>query len=147
MKNEPRWGFPGPVVEPLCSHSMWCRLNPCSGNCHVPRAAPPRRSPKRSEPSVECCPLFGSLGYKGHHGKIAPTDGTYIFLVKDKKCSQVSTLSDHGLQHARPPCPSPTPGVYPNSCPLSRCAILSSHPLSSPSLPALNLSQHQCLFQ
>ena len=24
------------------------------------------------------------------------------------------------LQHTRPPCPSPTPGVYPNSCPLSR---------------------------
>ena len=26
----------------------------------------------------------------------------------------------HGLQHARPPCPSPTPRVYSNSCPLSR---------------------------
>ena len=26
----------------------------------------------------------------------------------------------HGLQHPRPPCPSPTPGVYSNSCPLSR---------------------------
>ena len=25
----------------------------------------------------------------------------------------------HGLQHIRLPCPSPTPGVYPNSCPLS----------------------------
>ena len=25
----------------------------------------------------------------------------------------------HGLQHAWPPCPSPTPGVYSNSCPLS----------------------------
>ena len=25
----------------------------------------------------------------------------------------------HGLQHTRPPCPSPTPRVYPNSCPLS----------------------------
>ena len=25
----------------------------------------------------------------------------------------------HELQHARPPCPSPTPGVYSNSCPLS----------------------------
>jgi len=25
-----------------------------------------------------------------------------------------------GLQHARPPCPSPTPGVYSNSCPLSQ---------------------------
>ena len=30
------------------------------------------------------------------------------------------TLQPHGLQHARPPCPSPTPGVYSNSCPLSR---------------------------
>ena len=29
------------------------------------------------------------------------------------------TLQPHGLMHARPPCPSPTPGVYPNSCPLS----------------------------
>ena len=26
----------------------------------------------------------------------------------------------HGLQHARPPCPSPTPGAYSNSCPLSQ---------------------------
>ena len=30
------------------------------------------------------------------------------------------TLRAHGLQHVRPPCPSPTPGVYPNSCPLRR---------------------------
>ena len=29
------------------------------------------------------------------------------------------SLWPHGLQHARPPCPSPTPGVYSNSCPLS----------------------------
>ena len=26
----------------------------------------------------------------------------------------------HGLQHAKPPCPSPTPRVYSNSCPLSQ---------------------------
>ena len=26
----------------------------------------------------------------------------------------------YGLQHARLPCPSPTPGIYSNSCPLSR---------------------------
>ena len=31
-----------------------------------------------------------------------------------------NSLWPHGLQHARPPCPSPTPGVYPNSRPLSR---------------------------
>ena len=30
------------------------------------------------------------------------------------------SLQTHGLQHARPPCPSPTPGVYLNLCPLSR---------------------------
>ena len=30
------------------------------------------------------------------------------------------SLQPHELQHARPPCPSPTQGVYSNSCPLSR---------------------------
>ena len=31
-----------------------------------------------------------------------------------------NSLWPHGLQHSRPPCPSPTPRVYSNSCPLSR---------------------------
>ena len=31
-----------------------------------------------------------------------------------------NSLWPHGLQHARLPCPSPTPAVYPNSCPLSQ---------------------------
>ena len=30
-----------------------------------------------------------------------------------------NSLQPHGLQHTRPPCPSPTPIVYSNSCPLS----------------------------
>ena len=30
------------------------------------------------------------------------------------------SLQHHGLQHARPSCPSPTPGVHSNSCSLSR---------------------------
>ena len=30
------------------------------------------------------------------------------------------SLKPHEPQHTRPPCPSPTPGVYPNSCPLSQ---------------------------
>ena len=34
--------------------------------------------------------------------------------------SRSDCLWPHGLQHARPPCPSPTPGVYSNSCPSSR---------------------------
>ena len=42
------------------------------------------------------------------------------------------SLRPHGLQHTRPPCPSPTPGVYSNSCPLSQWChptISSCHPL------------------
>ena len=36
-------------------------------------------------------------------------------------CSVVSnSLRPHGLQHSRPPCPSPTPGAYSNSCLLSQ---------------------------
>ena len=31
-----------------------------------------------------------------------------------------NSLQPHGLQHARPPSPSPTPGVHPNSCPWSQ---------------------------
>ena len=31
-----------------------------------------------------------------------------------------NSLQPHGLQHPRPPCSSPTPGVYSNSCPLSQ---------------------------
>ena len=62
--------------------------------------------------------------------------------------SAISTsLWPHGLQHARPPCPSPTPGAYSDSFPLSWWC----HPTISssviPSPPAFNLSQHQDLFK
>ena len=40
------------------------------------------------------------------------------------------TLQPHRLQHTRLPCPSPTPGVYANSCPSSR----SCHPTISSSV-------------
>ena len=67
-------------------------------------------------------------------------------------CSHVSqfshsvvsdSLQPHGLQHNRPPCPSRTPGVYPNSCPLSCwCQPTIPHLLSSPFPAAFNLSKH-----
>ena len=60
-------------------------------------------------------------------------------VVKKKHASYPSVQFSHSvvfdslwppeLQHARPPCPSPTPGVHPNLCPLSRwchLTILSS---------------------
>ena len=51
------------------------------------------------------------------------------------------------LQHARPPCPSSTSRVHPNSCPLSQWCHPTISSLSSPSPPALNLSQHPGLFK
>ena len=73
-------------------------------------------------------------------------------------CSSVqfshSVMSDslrpHGLQHARPPCPSPTPRAYSNSCPSCRwchptisSSVLpfSSHLQSSPASGAFPTSQ------
>ena len=48
----------------------------------------------------------------------------YVHLVIQSVQFSRSVMSDslwpHELQHARPPCPSPTPEVYLNSCPLSR---------------------------
>ena len=46
-------------------------------------------------------------------------------------CAVVSdSLQPHGLRHTRPPCPSPTPGAYSNSCPLTRWC----HPIISSSV-------------
>ena len=57
------------------------------------------------------------------------------------------SLWPHGLQHARPPCPSPSPGVYSDSCPLSRWC----HPtISSYVVPFSSCPQSfpaSCLFK
>ena len=57
------------------------------------------------------------------------------------------SLRHHGLQHTRLPCPSPTPRVCSDSCPLSWWCHLTSHPLPPSSSLARNLPQHQGLFQ
>ena len=59
-------------------------------------------------------------------------------------------LRPHELQHARPPCPSPTPGVHPNSCPSSQwchpaisssVVPFSSYPQSLPASESFPMSQ------
>ena len=75
--------------------------------------------------------------------------GSHSFLFSSVQFSH-SVMSDylwpHGLQHSRPPCPSPTPGVHSNHVHQVSDAIQPSHPLSSPSPPAFNLSQNQGRF-
>ena len=74
-----------------------------------------------------------------------------IFPNVQFSCSVMSdSLQPHESQHARPPCPSPTPGVHPNPCPLSRWChptILSSdvpfssYPQSFPASGSFQMSQ------
>ena len=63
---------------------------------------------------------------------------------------RVRFYATHGLQHARPPCLSQTPGVYSNSCPLSPwchptissfVVPFSSHLQSFPALGSFQMSQ------
>ena len=70
---------------------------------------------------------------------------TMEYSVQFSRSIVSDSLQLHESQHARPRCPSPTPGVH--SVHLVDDAIQPSHPLSSPSPPAPNPSQHQSLFQ
>ena len=77
-----------------------------------------------------------------------------LIVIVDWICDWLfnhSVVSDslwpYGLQHARPPCPSPTPGVAQTHVHWVSDVIQPSHLLSSPSSPVFNLSQHQGLFQ
>ena len=69
--------------------------------------------------------------------------GYIIFIISCSVDQPCPTLQPHGLQHARLPCPSPSPRTCSNPCPLSQ----QHHPSISPSVMASpsssNLFQHQ----
>ena len=80
--------------------------------------------------------------------------GFWLGQMDSSVQSSHSVMSDslrpHGLQHARPPCPSPTPRVYSNSCPLSwwchptissSVVPFSSHLQSFPASGSFQMSQ------
>ena len=66
-----------------------------------------------------CFPVVGPYS----HYKLLKTAFAVSYQFSSVQFSH-SVVSDsllpHGPQHTRPPCPSPTPRVYPNSCPLSQ---------------------------
>ena len=70
-----------------------------------------------------------------------------ISSVQFSRTVVCNSLRPHGLQHARLPCPSPTLGACSNSRPSSQWCHPTISSLSSPSPPALNLSQHPGLFK
>ena len=75
--------------------------------------------------------------------------GIYIYTISSiQLLSYVfDSLRPHGLQHARPPCHHQLLELAQTHVHRVSDAIQPSHPLSSPSPCAFNLSQHQGLFQ
>ena len=57
-------------------------------------------------------------------------DSIQFNSVQFSRSFMSDSLQPHGLQHTRPPCPSPTPGAYSDSCPLHQCC----HPIISSSV-------------
>ena len=68
--------------------------------------------------------------------------------IQFSRSDKSDSLQPQGLQHARLPCPSPTPGAYSNSCPsvmptnhLILCRPFSSHLQSFPASESFPMSQ------
>ena len=135
----PAWGSPV-QPPPLLQNEQ-----PTQASCPSRDPYPDWNRTARPHTQDEHCvaDIWGIMGkrcFRKHH-----------YYVKKREvqfsCSVASnSLPPHGLQHARPPWPSPTPGAYSNSC-------LSSwwcHPTISSSVVPFscpNPSQHQGLFQ
>ena len=129
----PAWGSQGDSHSTLCQSKLQCsglfRADlqgpfPCSLRrlCISAQSQPAcRESPERG--------LWNGISYWKQWGVCL------IFLRPSVQFSHAvmsNSLWPHGLQHARLPCPSPTPEVYSNSCPLSQWC----HPtISSSAIP------------
>ena len=61
----------------------------------------------------------------------------YIISVQFSRLVVSDSLWPHGLQHTRPPCPSPTPRIYSDSCPLTQWC----HPIISSSVVPFSCPQ------
>ena len=100
----------------------------------------------------ECCELYTQHMYNNTY-IIYNFIYTYTYINTHFSWLQFSrsvvsnSLRPHELQHARPPCPSPLPEITQTHVHRVGDVIQPSHPLSSPSPPAPNPSQHQSLFQ
>ena len=61
---------------------------------------------------------YSPWGHRVRHDWV--TEHPCIQFNSIQSLSRVRLFATHEPQHSRPPCPLPTPGVYPNPCPLSQ---------------------------
>jgi len=111
--------------SPICKWSTFQNMFPLK----------PSRTLGSHRPKTFLCPSFLDYrkytSFRLHNLPWVPT--SRFSSVQFSHSVMSNSLWPHGLQHARLPCPSPSPGACSNSCPLS----LWCHPtISSPSPPA-----------
>ena len=70
--------------------------------------------------SVFVCVLYFLLDSPNIEYDVIVSDIIYFSSVQFSHSVVSDSLRPHESQHARPPCPSPTPGVHSNSCPSSQ---------------------------
>ena len=85
------------------------------------------------------------MGHRAHQRNPPRSFSSVQFISVAQSCPTLCNPVDCSTPGS--PCPSPTPRVHSNSCPLVSVAIQPSQPLLFLSPPAPNPSQHQGLFQ
>ena len=123
---------------PSPPHGAWPNSHPFSWWCHptILSSIIPVSSCPQSFPAPGSFPksrFFASGGQNirasaKHQFRSVPFSHSVMY----------DSLPPHGLQHTRPPCPSPTPRLYSNSCPLSRWC----HPTISSSVVPFSSCLH-----
>ena len=110
-------------------------------------------APIFSKPPTASSSLFHSARHGEERTRMMGrviTSGAAWCSVQFSRSVVSNSLQHHGLQHARPPCPSRTPGVCSNSCPLrwwchptisSSVILFSSCPQSFPASGSFQMSQ------
>ena len=110
------WDSPGKNTGVGCHFLLQCRK--VKSKSEVAQSCPTLSDP------MDCSPP-GSSVHGIFQARVLEWDAI-AFSNKAASVSQFScsimsnSLQPHELQYARPPCPSPTPGVHSNSCPSSR---------------------------
>ena len=94
------------VTEHACTHAWW----------HYKLFCVFLKFMLKMQPQYLRMWLFGKRGFK----EVNKVKWGYISSVQFSTSVVSDSLQPHESQHARPPCPSPTPGVHSDSCPSSQ---------------------------
>ena len=137
-KGSPSWGLAEDGFDPSTS-GLWAQhasTAPCCSTSHSRRILIPS---SRNVPSLKnssrnlyvhfpwiqstntfwAPPEYQVLGIQWQHHKPGVLTSRCYRFGQFSRSVESDSLRPHGLQHARPPCPSPTPGAWSKSCPSS----------------------------